>query len=153
MIKEFKNLDEQEQALLLKAPALVTILIAGADDHIDEKELAIAEKISKFRKISGDTALMHYYEFVHDSISDQLATMITSLPDKTAERNDHIAKELSAINSIYPKLNKHFAISHYKSLKSLAKNVAEASGGVVGFFSIGSEEKKLIGLPMLKDPS
>ena len=50
MIPEFKNLNEQEAELMQKAPILVSILIAGADGKIDNKEvrqaIAIAEKES-----------------------------------------------------------------------------------------------------------
>lgn len=153
MISEFRTLNEKEIALMYKAPALVAILIAGADDDIEEKELAVAEKLSKFRKVSGDTTLMHYYEEVHNQINETISILLKSYPATAAERNPLIESELEELNNILPKLKKKFAVAFYKSLKSLAKNIAEASGGVIGFFSIGAEEKKLISLPVINNPA
>ena len=39
MIPEFQKLDDAEIELVLKAPILVCILIAGADGDIDRKEI------------------------------------------------------------------------------------------------------------------
>lgn len=44
MIKEFKELSQREVDLLLKAPALVSVLAASTDEEIDEKERARAWK-------------------------------------------------------------------------------------------------------------
>ena len=37
----------------------------------------------------------------------------------------------------------------YKGFVSFAERIAKASGGILSFFTIGPEEKKWIGLPML----
>ena len=37
----------------------------------------------------------------------------------------------------------------YKGYVSFAERIAKASGGILSFFTIGPEEKKWIGLPML----
>jgi len=48
MIQEFDELSQAEIELMYQAPILVCILIAGADDHIDNREikkaLALTEK-------------------------------------------------------------------------------------------------------------
>ena len=57
------------------------------------------------------------------------------------------------MNEILIKLDKTLAIKFYESLKDFAKKIAEASGGVLGYMSIGYEESKLIQLKMIKDPN
>jgi hypothetical protein len=37
----------------------------------------------------------------------------------------------------------------FKGYKSFAERIAKASGGILSFFSIGPEEKKWVGLPMI----
>ncbi|MEM6829901.1 MAG: hypothetical protein AAF551_05250, partial [Bacteroidota bacterium] len=61
--------------------------------------------------------------------------------------------ELRKLNFILPKIDNNFAVKFYASLKELAKKIAEASGGVLGYLSVGYEEAKLMELKMLKDPA
>ncbi|MBK8292958.1 MAG: hypothetical protein IPK96_20495 [Flammeovirgaceae bacterium] len=46
MIPEFEELSQAEIELMHKAPILVCILIAGADDHIDNREIKKAPFIN-----------------------------------------------------------------------------------------------------------
>ena len=152
MIKEFNKLNEEEQDLLIKAPAMITIMIAGADDDIDEKETDKAKRLAKFKAISGDHLLMPYYSEVQAQFQNNLIDLVKDYPDMAELRNPIIAKQLSMINNILPKLPKDFAIEIYKSLKSFSKNVAEASGGFLGFLSVGPEENDWVELDMITDP-
>ena len=60
--------------------------------------------------------------------------------------------ELEKLNEILPKLPKEFAVDYYWSLRSLAKKIASASGGLLGYMAVGYEESKLIGLDMIHAP-
>ncbi|MBK7652308.1 MAG: hypothetical protein IPJ20_18570 [Flammeovirgaceae bacterium] len=55
MIQEFDELSQAEIELMHQAPILVCILIAGADDHIDNREikkaLALTEKNKSERNL------------------------------------------------------------------------------------------------------
>ncbi len=55
VIPEFSQLNEQEIEVMQKAPILVSILIAGADGTIDNKEvkqaITIAEKQSQSKSV------------------------------------------------------------------------------------------------------
>jgi hypothetical protein len=64
-----------------------------------------------------------------------------------------LVAELKKLNRILPKIDKNFAVKFYQSLKDIAKNIAEASGGVLGYMSVSYAEAKLIGLRMIHDPS
>ena len=67
------------------------------------------------------------------------------------KRTSEISSLLEELNPILSTIDETVAYHLYKSYKSFAKHVAKASGGLFGFFSIGPEEKALLGLPML-DP-
>ena len=50
MIKELAKLKESEVELMLKAPVLLCILIAGADGTIDRKEIREAINVAAKKK-------------------------------------------------------------------------------------------------------
>ena len=151
MISEFKNLNEEESSLMLMAPALVTLLIAGAEGTVDQKETDWATKITHMRA-GNSTILQDYFQEVEQNFTDMLHELIIAMPESTDERAEKINLELSKLNGILPKLNKDFAVEFYKSLLSLSKQVAQASGGVFGYGSISPEEKKFLDLDAINSP-
>jgi len=153
MIKEFENLREEEVEILLKAPVLVSILIAGADGNIDKAETKEAIAIARGKQSRAREQLVEYYKLVGDTFEDRFTEMLKKLPVKPEERNPMIIVELKRLNRILPKIEKNFAVKFYASLKDLAKKIAEASGGVLGYLSVSYEEAKLMELNMINDPS
>ncbi len=152
MVEEFKHLSEEEIMLLLRAPAIISVLIAGADDKIDNKEKNLAISLAKLKTYRARKALLEYYNEVHKSFEDEMNKLITELPEKAKDRNPILIKELEQLNEILPKMNKVFAINFYESMKDFAKQIAEASGGILNMLSISAEESKFIGLKMIKNP-
>lgn len=153
MITEFNNLNEEEVELLLKAPILVSILIAGADGKIDKSEIKEAVELSKAKQKRARRDLIDYYVEVGTDFEDKIKVLINQFPSDASERNNSIEKELKGLNTILPKLDIHFSKELYASLKDIAKKIAEASGGILGYMSVGYEESKFIDLKMIKDPS
>lgn len=151
MISEFKNLNEEESSLMLMAPALVTLLIAGAEGHVDQKETDWATKITHIRA-GNHTILQDYFQEVDQNFTDILNELIIAMPENTDERAEKINSELSKLNDILPKLNKSFAVEFYKSLLTLSTQVAQASGGVFGYGSISPDEKKYLDLDAINSP-
>lgn len=153
MINEFNHLKAEEINLMYKAPVLVTILIAGADDTIDHAEMKEARELAKLKQTKENEVLKEYYKAIGDSFEDELKRHISLLPRDTTERNKIIIDELTKLNFILPKLSQKFAVNFYTHLKDLAKKIAEASGGVLGYMAVGKEESEFIELDMIKDPS
>ncbi|UII25242.1 hypothetical protein LVD15_18280 [Fulvivirga maritima] len=153
MIEEFKNLNSEEAELMYKAPLLVSILIAGADEEIDKAELNEAVSLSKLKKITAREDLDEYYEVVSSDFEEKVEALIHQYPEKVEQRNKEIITELEKLNDILPKLDKKFALEFYESIKDMAKKIAESSGGILGYMAVGYEESKLIKLPMIKDPA
>lgn len=152
MISEFRNLSESEINLMLNAPALVTLLIAGAEGKIDEKETDWGAKVAHFRAEDKNSIMQNYYKEVDSIFNDSLAAYLSGFPEDVKERTDKINSELAKINDILPKLDKNFAAEFYKGIISLSKQVAKADGGIWGYGSISPEEQKLIDLDVINPP-
>ncbi|MEO8664574.1 MAG: hypothetical protein ABI462_03680 [Ignavibacteria bacterium] len=151
MIYEFKNLNNDESSTMLIAPSLVTLLIAGAEGNIDQKEIDWGTKIAHFRA-NEHSILQNYYHEVDKNFNETLKELIEKMPGDVKERTGKINLELSKLNSILSKLDPAFAKEFYKSLLSLSKQVAHASGGIWGYGSVSPEEKKLINLGVINPP-
>jgi len=150
MLKEFDKLDNNEIELMLKAPVLVCILIAGADGTIDKKE--IREAIAHTQKKSKE-ALADYLREISQDFEDKLKIMIQSYPPEYAQRNPIIIDELSRLNAVWKKMDRRFSIMVYQMLKELAGKIAASSGGILGMNTVTDEEAKYLQLSMITDPS
>lgn len=147
---QFNQLSEEEKNLLYSTPALVTYLIGGADDNFDTKEEVQSSHLVRIRTADGDPLLFDFYKHIEVSYFDQLDAIVKKyekLP--VEERTAALVAELTRLNDILPKIDGLYARALLKSLRSLAKVVAEASGGVLGFLEISYEEEHLMGLNMI----
>ena len=153
MIPEFEPLREDEVEVLLNAPIHVAILIAGADGKIDKSERREAIDVARTKQSRAREQLAAYYKLVGERFEPKFNELIDSLPSGTNERIQAITIELRKLNFILPKVEKNFAIKLHASLKDLAKKIAEASGGVLGYLSVSYEEAKLMELRMIKEIS
>ncbi|MDQ3194301.1 MAG: hypothetical protein M3P82_04790 [Bacteroidota bacterium] len=151
MIHEFRNLTQDECTTMVMAPALVTLLIAGAEGNIDQKEIDWGSKIAHFRA-NDHSMLQNYYQEADKNFNETLKELIEKMPPDVSERNNKINQELSKLNNIFPKLDASFSKEIYRSLLSLSRHVAEASGGIWGYGSISPEEKKLMNLEYINPP-
>jgi hypothetical protein len=77
---------------------------------------------------------------------------LSNLPSDHKKREKQLIDDISKVNDIFPKLEKGFAIKLYASIKEISKHIAEASGGVFGYMSVGYEESKLLELKMINNP-
>lgn len=152
MVEEFKTLRDDEIEVLLNAPVLVSVLVAGADDKIDKDEIAQAVEIANSKQARAREQLIEYYREVGKDFQSKFESYVKELPDNADSRSEIITTELRKLNHILPKLDRNFAIKLYASLKEMAKKVAEASGGILGYMSVSYEEAKLMELQMIEDP-
>jgi len=143
------KLTPEEGEQLRKAIAQITVLIAGADGNIEKQELSWAKKISQIREYNHPVELNEYYKSVGTDYDEMVSSMIADLPDDTAQRTTALSDSLAALNPILAKLDNEDAFFYYKSFKTFAEYVAKATGGILGFFSVSSEEKSLMSLPMI----
>lgn len=151
MIPEFEPLREDEIDVLIKSPVYVAILIAGADGKIDKSERKEAIEVARHKQSRSREQLAEYYKTVGERFEDNFNALIDELPSGTEARIKAITTELRKLNFILKKIDKNFSIKLIASLKDLAKKIAEASGGVLGYLSISYEEARLMELKMIKE--
>lgn len=151
MDQDLSILTSEELAQLKDAYSYITILIAGADGNIDPNELSWAEKITQIRTFAGDERLKEFHVEVNNQISDRIKQLIAELPTDVSSRSAIISEKLSRLNPILSSLDPSLGSYLYRGYKSFAERIAKASGGVLSFFTIGPEEKKWVGLPMLTE--
>lgn len=153
MISYFSMLSEDEQQLMFRTPVLVSILIAGADDKFDKREINKSVNLAKSKLTNSREILREYYKLASEDFEARLTDEIDSLPGKATKRNPIIIAELEKLNRILPKLDRSFAIQFYESMKDIARQIATSSGGVLGYLTIHPHEKKYLELNMIRDPA
>lgn len=152
MIEQFLNLTQEEQALVMDAPALVTVWIAGSDNEIDQNEIEGALDQVNWRSIKARPDLLSYYQEVNKNFSKRLQEIIQQLPKEQGPRDVAVIEKLAGLNTILPKFEKAFAEQLFASYQELAKRVAESSGGFLGYQAVDSEEVQRVSLLMIEDP-
>lgn len=153
MIYEFEPLSQDSQQLMMKAPAFIAVLIAGADDDIDPQEVNRAVELVNVKTFSEKQDLQTYYQKVSETIEKDINSIIDTLPKTAAERNPLISAELAKLNAPLASIKAKFAHDLYHSWKGYANSVARAWGGIMGINAVNRDEKEWVGLPMLNEPA
>jgi hypothetical protein len=151
MIPQFNRLTDAEAELILRAPILVCILVAGADGHIDRKEIKEAIAVARKQKESA-SVLSGFFTIMAEDFEDKIKILIQSYPYESTQRTPLIVEELQGLNQLWTKLDRAFADAYYKMLKNLASRVASSSGGLWGIKTVTQEEARYVALPMIVDP-
>ena len=152
---EFEQLTKEEQEFLLKIPVAITFLVAGSDNEIDSKERDWAERLIEFRATRNESDLVAYYNDVEkdwETNFQQMAAQVTDFED-TESRNSFLANEIAAANPLLQKMDKGMGTRLYQSFCTFARQIAMASGGILGIGAISAEENKWVDLKMLADPA
>ncbi|MCZ2102701.1 MAG: hypothetical protein LC107_14325 [Chitinophagales bacterium] len=149
MSEYFKNLNQEERELLKEAIPLIAVLISGADGDFSKSELDSAKKITHIRSYNLKSDIKAFYKDVDEDIVEKINHYIEILPNGVHQRNELISEKLAALNPILEKIDQPKRYNLYKGFLSFAEHIAKASGGVLGFFGIQSEEAKWITLPMI----
>lgn len=150
MIKSIESLAPEKQKVLYDAIPYVTLLVAGADGIIEDAELERGEKIAHIRTFRSPREWQAYYQKVDEQLHERLHELIRVLPRDPKQRQERIAAELSKLNGILPLLDPKHAKLFYEGLLSFARHVAKASGGLIGWMSVGPKEAKVVDLPMIE---
>lgn len=148
-MKHFENLSPSEVQQLLDTIPLITLLIAGADDNIDEDELKWADKLTEIRGYAQPDDLLEYYEQVESNFDERLTHFMNAYSENMEKRNHEISLALSHINPVLAKLDQNFAAKLYHSFITFADQIAKASGGFLRFMTVNKEEEKWVHLPMI----
>ena len=147
---ELSRLSHNEKELLLRAPLLVCILIAGADGKIDDKEIRRTLQMAEQRNSVSPVLGIFFSDLVAD-FEEKLRVLMQSYSSNAEERTNDISRELAGLNQLWTRLSPKFSAAYYEMLKYFARDIAKSSGGLWRG-KISSEEARLIELPMVIAP-
>jgi hypothetical protein len=153
MTEEFRTLRDDEIEILMNAPAIVAVLIAGADDDIDKHEIKAAIDFAQQKKLTEGEGLAEYFEEIAKNFEAVQESYINDLPNGLEVRQTAISSYLRQLNGVLPKIDKEMAVKIYSFLTELAKVVATASGGTFGFAKVSKEEAAYMELDMIHNPN
>ena len=148
-MKNFAHLTSDELRTLTDAPALITILVGGADGNLDKAELDWAHKLTEIRGYASNELLRDYYDVIHLNFDNRVAELQANLPTEQHEREQSISAQLADINSIMPKVDATVAFRLYESLISFSEHIAKSSGGFLRFAAVSRAEEQVMHLPMI----
>jgi hypothetical protein len=149
LIDGFKHLSPEEFDILIDAPALITILVGGADGNLDQEERDWSERLLRSRTYNNPKELNEYYRIVSELFWAKVNGHLAELPRDPEARNEIIAERLKALNPIMAKLDIAIGADLYHGFIGLAEETAKASGGFLRIGAISPEEARWIHLPML----
>jgi uncharacterized protein (DUF4415 family) len=149
MNQYFSKLSESDYQKLKDAIAEITIYIAGIDGKIDAEEMQWAEKVAEIRTYKMHKDLLEFYQEVGKDYHEKINNLLNTYPKDYRDRNSIIESKLVELNPILASLEPKVGARLYDSYLSFAQHVAKASGGFLGFFSIGAKEKAVLNLPMI----
>ncbi len=150
MIHPLRRLNDEEREQLFHVPSLITVLIAGADDNIQREEITWAAAVVNYRTLTGDELLYTYYDEVNASFDAGVELILEKCPKGLNERTLYLKREIAQINPVLKKLDQVYRNALIASWKSLAKQVARATGGFLGVGAISKQEEELLGLEMIE---
>ena len=149
MLREFNNLNEEEQQLMFDAIPLIVILVGAADNVLDEVELTEAQRLADIRSYNNRGRLNAFYEKIDDGLSERIRQLYNGMQNGVAQREKVIVKELSKLNEILPKLRQPYGYLYYHNFRTFARHIAESHGGFLRFITVGPKEAKVVDLPMI----
>ena len=126
MIKQFENLNHQEIELLIKAPALVSVLAASGDKDISEARKAEALKMAHLKTFTADPLLLTYYGEVENNFKSFFEQAVHKYAPFTNESREALKKEVGTLNLVIAKLDKEYARTLHRSLAGYAEHVKKA---------------------------
>ena len=152
MLYQLRDLEQNEQNIMINAPVWVTLLIACADNNLNREEIKKAAKVIHLRAITEDSDVRNIYKELDEDFEHLVQIEINNLPLMGEDRISQLTENLEKLNAIYPKLDHTYAVQYHKSLLKLAALIAQAEGGLFGIGSISYKEAEFIHLPMIQKP-
>jgi hypothetical protein len=133
MLKQFENLTDEEQELLLSAPALVSVMSSCSYNSINDLKKEDAIKLSHIKTFTADPLLIPYYIEVEKNFKAKFeATVAKYFPFDQEKRRD-LENEIKKVGKVIGKLDTKFASTLRRSLDLYAKHVRNAHSVIRDF--------------------
>lgn len=130
-MKPFINLSEEENKMLLKFPAYISLLAANWNDKLDDVEKKSAIKFAHTKTFSCDPLLTEFYKEADNVFEKNIEQLDNDLPKERDSRATAIKLELSYLEKIVLKLGKEYVSVMHSSMRSFKEHVSKAHHNVL----------------------
>lgn len=134
MEKQLEKLSHEDKALLLRAPALVSLLAACSDGGIDRREKADAIELSHLRTFTSPPILHPYYKEVEKIFEEELEKMIQQYCPMGELQEQALKEEVEKVYEVLDQLDQNFRLELWISLDSYARHVGSVHQHFLEFF-------------------
>jgi hypothetical protein len=127
MIPQLSKLSIEEQELLIKAPALFSVLASCSKNAINKQQKADAIKLAHIKTFTAVPELQPYFKEAEINFEENFEQIAARyFPFDTSDR-ESMKMEIKHVQAIIGKLNPSFASALTKSLERYAIHVKRAT--------------------------
>jgi hypothetical protein len=123
-------LTTEEQEILLKAPALVSVLASCSLNEVNKAQKADAIKLSHLKTFTANPVLREYYEEVDKRFKTQFDSIVKAYFPFDEDKRNALKQEIERVNVIIAKLDKWYGETLHKSLEGYANHVRKAAHSI-----------------------
>lgn len=134
MVNSFENLSPEEQELLLKAPALVSVLAASYDYEITKEEKAAAIKLSHLKTYNALPSHLFYFKKVEANFERYFRECVEKYAPFDDLKRHELKDELNQTNTILSNLESTLAKAIHESLKQYTDHIRKADRTFLEYF-------------------
>jgi hypothetical protein len=134
MVKELDKLSAEDRAILLKAPALVSVLAASGNHEISKSEKADAVKMAHLKTFTADPILLNYYNEAETNFVKYFEETVKKYAPFDDLKREALKKEISIINNVIAKLDFEFYKTLHNSLSKYAEHVKRSEINILDDF-------------------
>lgn len=130
-MKPFKKLSAEENKLLLKFPAYISLLATNNDGRLDEAEKKIAVKFSHIKTFFCDPLLIDFYAEADKNFEKNIEELDKGLPEGKDQRDKIIRDKLEELENIVAKLGEEYVSIMHTSMKSFKEHVSRSHHNIL----------------------
>jgi hypothetical protein len=134
MVEQLKNLNADERAEVLTAPALVSLLAACTNETVSQVRKADAIELAHLKTFTADPLLIPFYREVENKFKEQFEACSTYYCPLDAAKRQMLKDRLRVIGEIVNKLEPEFAATLRRSLQGYAEHVRRSSHSILQDF-------------------
>ena len=127
MIPQFAKLEIREQDLLIKAPALISVLASCSNNMINKIQKADAIKLAHIKTFTAIPELQPYFKEAEKNFKEDFEEIAAQYYPFDEAHRDLLKMEIKKVQDIIGKLNPIFARNLTRSLERYAAHVKRAT--------------------------
>jgi len=124
----------EEQKLLIKAPALISVLVSGSHHKINEAKKAHAIKLLHLNTFISDPDLRAYYQKVDKHFIEDFESIAQQYSPFDDSKREALKKEIEKANQIIATLDNSLSLKLHKSLDEYTEHVKNSEHSVLEHF-------------------